>query len=292
MPTRLPSPPLRSVLARVLAFTVIALLLAGGASAEKRTQKIEKTYRLEAGGQVVLENVNGGITVETWDRDRVELQIVKEVKAGSRQDAEKALEEFEVAIDSTPQRLHVQARKPRNEDGGLLGWLGGDRIQYSASFHLRIPRRADLEIDTVNGGVEVRELEGRLDVDTVNGRVVLARTAGNAHVSTTNGRIEVAQARGTLTASTTNGSIGAEMEAVDPGADLRFSTTNGSVEVHLPRDLGAHLRARTTNGGISTDFPVEVKGRHGSKKVDAEINGGGGNVEIRTTNGAIRIREI
>lgn len=276
---------------RLLLLALAVLVAAGTAGAAEVKQEIDRTFPLQAGGELVLQNVNGNVTVETWDRDEVHLKVVKKVKASSREKAQEGMERFEIAIDSNPDRLRVEARKPRSEDGGWFGWMRGDNVQYQASFHLTVPRRADLDAETVNGGVEVSDLEGRIEVGTVNGRVALRGVAGSADVSTTNGRIEVTDARGRVSASTTNGGIEVALAAVEPGADMRFSTTNGGVEVRLPRDVRTHLKARTTNGGISTDFPVEVRGRV-SKSIDGELNGGGdGQIEIRTTNGGIRIHE-
>ena len=241
---------------------------------------------------MVLENVNGSIVVEAWDQDRIELHVMKKIKADDRADAEKAMAEFRIDIDSTPQRLHVEARKPGTEEG-FFAWLRGNRIGYSASMQLKVPRNVVLRADTVNGRVEVSGTEGSVDVESVNGKIVLDRVAGRVDASTVNGSVDVTDARGEVSASTVNGGIDIAMAEVADDADMRFSTTNGGVSLSLPHDVRTRLDARTTNGGISCDFPVEVHGKWNSKSVDSDLNGGGhGRLEVRTTNGGIHIREI
>jgi hypothetical protein len=270
-----------------------ALAVAGGAAADTVTREIDRTFRLEPGGQVVLENVNGHIEVEAWDQHRVELHVVKKTKAGDRDRAEEAMEAFEIDIESTPERLSVIARRPRDANGGFLSWLRGWEVQYEASYRLKVPRRVDLRADTVNGHVEVAGVEGALDVETVNGRASLDRVAGHVDVSTVNGSVEVADSRGSVSASTVNGSIRVGLTEVANDADMRFSTTNGSVRLSLPPDVQAELDARSTNGGISCDFPVEIHGKYNRKSIRAALNGGGpGRLEVRTTNGGISIQEM
>lgn len=276
----------------VVALAAACLLAAGSAAASSTvTQEIDRTVSLAAGGEVVLENVNGSITVDTWDRDEVRLHVEKEVKAASRSDADEALEHFTVTIRSEDDRLHVEA-KPPHQNSGFFAWLLDRQVQYSASYRLTVPRRAHLEATTVNGAVDVSGLEGHLAVNTVNGGVQIDGVTGTTEVSTVNGRVKVADARGSVSASTVNGGVDVELRQVDLDADMSFSTVNGGVKLALPADVATRLDARTSNGGISTDFPVEVKGRYGRKSVQAELNGGGGELEVRTTNGGISIRKL
>src|SRR5579884_2193461 len=58
------------------ALAAIAILLAprcGFAS----DQVFEQSYPLHAGGSFLLENVNGSVEVDGWDRDEVEVRAVK-----------------------------------------------------------------------------------------------------------------------------------------------------------------------------------------------------------------------
>jgi len=79
---------------------------------------------------------------------------------------------------------------------------------------------------------------------------------------------------------------------VKENEDMEISTTNGGIKVYFPGDLKADLYARTTNGSIYTDFPVRIRGRWNRRKLQGRINGGGAYIELRTTNGSIKILEI
>ena len=278
---------------RVAVLALLALAVTTTATAkESVTQEIEKTYRLQPGGEITLHNVNGAIQVEGWDRDRVELHVVKKVRASSRERAEEAMRFFDVLIESTPEYLRVETSKPKRE-GGITGWLRNASTEYQASYELRVPRHVIIDANTVNGRVTLTDLNGDVDADTTNGSIHMSRVAGRTSASTTNGSIQVHEARGSVSASTTNGRIRVGLLDVTPNADMSFSTTNGSVELELPSDIRTHLEARTTNGGISTDFDVHVDRKRSVKSIDAAINGGGDSrVKVRTTNGGIRIHEI
>lgn len=279
--------------AAVLAlFALFALGFAGAAGAATLEVRIDRTLPFRPGGEIVLDNVNGSIRVDSWDRDEVHLVIDKWVKASSDGEARELMQRFEIEIEAGERRLSVDAHELK-EKTGWLSWLFGRSPQYRADFHLTVPRRAMVDADSVNGNVSITGVDGELRAETVNGRVALDEVGGEISVSSVNGRVTVRAARGAVDADTVNGGIDVELTEVAPGARMSFSTVNGGVELSLPRDVATHLDASSTNGGISTDFPVEVRGRWNHKSVTAELNGGGsGQVKIRTTNGGIKIREL
>jgi DUF4097 and DUF4098 domain-containing protein YvlB len=126
----------------------------------------------------------------------------------------------------------------------------------------------------------------------VNGNVKIDNISGDLEVGTTNGNVSVSEAGGRLSARTTNGSINADLSAIAMGEDMVFRTTNGGITLAIPAATQANLTARTTNGSIKTDFPITVQGTFSRNRLEGALNGGGGSIELRTTNGSIHIEEL
>jgi DUF4097 and DUF4098 domain-containing protein YvlB len=256
----------------LLAF-VAAVLLAVPAGAATVTDTLDRTLPLPAGTELVLRNVNGALTIDTWDRDQVRVVAEKRVKAASEELAREGLEKLDVNVSRKDGRLRIETDQPKGE--GLLSWVTGTSVQYEVRYRLTVPRSVKLDAETVNGAVEAEGLAGEIKLGTVNGAVT------------------VRDARGALEAHTTNGAIDAELEQVSRDAQLAFTTTNGSIELTLPASVRGSLQANTTNGSISSDFPVTVEGRYGPKSVRGDLNGGGPSVvKAATTNGGITIRKL
>lgn len=249
----------------------LALLLAASpALAVELEKRLEKTYDLGAGGELAVRNVNGAVVVEGWDRDVVRVEAVKKVRAGSRERAEEALERLEVRVKHEGDRLEIRTHRP-DSSSGFLSWVFGSHVQGGVSYTVTVPRQTDVEVDTVNGKVVIRGLEGAVDADT------------------TNGAIEVDDVRGSVDAGTTNGSIRVALQAVRDGRSMRFSTTNGAIRLSLPRSARVSLDASTTNGGIDLDdLPADVRSQS-RRHLRADLNGGGPEIRLTTTNGGIKI---
>jgi DUF4097 and DUF4098 domain-containing protein YvlB len=202
---------------------------------------------------------NGSISVEEWEgRD---VRILARVAAQARTEgaARDAFEQISLRVGTGS----FETEGPRSMRNG--GW--------SVSVRVQVPRGTDLTLSTTNGSIKVEGVSG-----LVTGR-------------TTNGSITATQLRGRTNLRTTNGSIQAHFDGpLPPEGEVRLQTTNGGVDLTLPRGVSARLEASTTNGGISTDFPITVQGRIG-RQVSATLGSGGPLIEARTTNGSIRLRE-
>jgi len=120
--------------------------------------------------------------------------------------------------------------------------------------------------------------------------VALTALDGKVRAHTTNGGVNGKSLGGGVDARSTNGGVTIDMASV--GADnISLRTTNGGVTLTLPDGAKATLSASCTNGGINVssleNLDVSDQSR---RRLEARLNGGGTAIELRTTNGGIRVR--
>jgi hypothetical protein len=216
---------------------------------------LEETRPLGATGRFELENTNGRVEVETWDRE--EVRIHAELRASS----ERRLRDIEVRIEGEGDRVSVTTRLPGSS---FLG--GGAEVAYRIS----VPRTARVELGSVNGRLTLVGVEGVVKASTVNGRVELEGSPSEVDASTVNGRIE------------------AKYYSAAGSGRHRFSTTNGRVTLCLPGDVEGRFEASTVNGRVRSDLPLEVEGRT-HKRIRDRIGQGGADYALETVNGSVRI---
>jgi DUF4097 and DUF4098 domain-containing protein YvlB len=69
---------------------------------------------------------------------------------------------------------------------------------------------------------------------------------------------------------------------------VSLRTTNGAITLRLPEGTNASIDARTSNGAIRSDLPVTI-GSSSRNRLQGTLGRGGPTIEMRTTNGAIRL---
>lgn len=201
--------------------------------------------------------MNGGVSVEGWNGDgvRVEARVWSNAETESRAD--------EIA----------DAVRVRYDDGDLSadGPNTGRRESWGVSWVVSVPVDTDLDLETHNGGISVREVNGRIRFDAVNGGVRLEAVGGDVEGRTQNGGLHVELA-------------GDQWQ----GEGLDVETVNGGVTVYVPSDYSAQLETGTVNGGIDVGFPVTVRGRIG-RSLNVALGNGGATVRAVTTNGGVSL---
>lgn len=271
---------------RIPGLAVLALTLAWtSAEAETLKETFQKTYPLKSGGELKVSNTNGGITVEAWDRNEVRVEAVKQVKAESNAKAREVMQKIKIDVQAGPGAVHIATRVPKNENG-LFDWLSGDSVNFSVTYKIQAPRDLVAELRTTNGGVRLVGTQGRAGLSSTNGGATVERVRGDIKIRSTNGGLTVIEAAGTLDGVTTNGGITAQLTEVD--GDISLRTTNGGVTLRLPENLRASVDIATSNGAIHSDLAVEG-GQKTRRSLTGDINGGGGKLYVRSTNGGVRI---
>jgi DUF4097 and DUF4098 domain-containing protein YvlB len=238
------------------------LLLAGIAGLVFPTlaadEKFHQTYPLAAGGSFNLENVNGSVQVEGWSRDEVEVSAVKTSRSDSRD-----LEQVKIEVDhSHPGQVAVHTRYPQ-----------GEGAEVAVEYHVHVPYKILLgSIETVNGSVTVRGVEGGGELRSVNGNV------------------EVFDSSGRFSEKTTNGNLRLELRYLMAGGPMNLETVNGSVVLGLPEGARADLKVLAMNGEFYSELPVtSAASKPAAQAFRAKLGTGGGEISVRTINGGIRL---
>lgn len=244
--------------------------------------------------ELELDVRNGTIRIESWDKDEFCLDVIKKIRAGTREQAEALISRYRFAdFDGTKLRAGDQ------ECRGL-----GSRV--NVSLRLILPRNHVYRgrADSKNGSVEVGGIDiSGLEIHTMNGSVRLSKVSGNSVVArTVNGSLRIEGGLSQVDAKTTNGSITLINIAED--SDVNLETVNGRILVQLPirDDIGVGLSARTTAGSVRMEHPnldIKIDSRRvtGGRSVEAKSDNWSQAphriaLQLRSVNGSITVREL
>jgi DUF4097 and DUF4098 domain-containing protein YvlB len=216
-------------------------------------------YPLPAGGSVVVENVQGEISVEGWDRAEVEIMAAK---IGSGQGDH--LDDVRVVTELGFRSLKFRTVYPPHLEGPV-------RVNY----RLRVPRQVRLPaLRTLEGNITVRHVEGSVDARTLSGN------------------IEQMDVTGRVVARALTGSILVSLRALPVGtAPLLLDTVNGNVVLLLPPRSNADLELSTVAGTIEGNYAFQISSIPGDSTRRTRLGLGGVTISLRTVRGSIRVAE-
>src|SRR4051812_16609465 len=215
----------------------------------EETATWHKAYTLDAKGRVEIHNINGKIEVEPSAGNAVEVDAVKKARGASPEAAKAALERVTFAEDVTPGRIRIDTKIAQS---GGFSFGGGLQVEY----HVKVPAGAEVKFSTVNGGVDVRGLDGSIVAETTNGGVTTRDVGGQLEASTTNGGLDIDLAR-------------------MPEGGVKLNCVNGGIKIRIPREAKATISASISNGGISTENLTLDTTENGRRRGEGRPNGGG-----------------
>lgn len=239
---------LSSILAATLAF------------AETRTEPTQ-TFSLQSGGYLSLENVNGHVTIEGWEKNEVSISAVK---TGNPKDLDRLEISVEVDKHKGKDWIHIET------EYGLFTLNSG-----SVDYTIKVPTDAILEdIELVNGDLNVTGVTGYLSLGTVNGSVTASGMSGSAWVETVNGNLDLT------------------FDKMEKGQTVDLESVNGFILLRIPAKSNAQVDAETLNGSVSSEFGLAIeKGEWIGRSMEGLVGSGGARITLETVNGSIDVKK-
>lgn len=245
---------------RIKLLSVVLLLLAGvPAGARVQQQVWVASYPLPPGGSLAVENIQGNIWIEGWDRAETEITVIKTAPVlGGR------LDDVRVAVERGEDSLTIRTV-----------YSGNSSEPVRVDYRLRVPRQVALDrLRTVEGDVAVRDVEGSVDARSLSGNIEQVNVAGRVVARALNGNITVA------------------LRALpEPGPPLQLETISGDVILQLPAGANADLEVSTLAGRIVGDYLFAASETPGETSWRTRLGRGGIRIRLRTVRGNVHVGE-
>ncbi|HKV23580.1 MAG TPA: DUF4097 family beta strand repeat-containing protein [Candidatus Acidoferrum sp.] len=220
------------------------------------TKDFHQVYPLQRGGSFELQNVNGPVEVQGWDRDTIEIDAIK---VGREKEAD--LDRVTIEVSARPDDVSVITRYPQDEG-----------VEVAVQYRVRVPRGARVEhVGTVNGTLKIASVDRIEDLHTVNGNIEVYEGGGNLHARTTNGDVHL------------------ELSRILGDKGTSAETTNGSVLLAVPQDTQADLEARSLNGSFFSELPFAREASMLPRQTRGKLGKGGAPIRLNTVNGGIQL---
>jgi Putative adhesin len=295
-----------------LSIACAALLTTAMVAPRAQAEDVVKSYTVTGRANVHVDTNDGSVRVTTGDNKQVEfhveyhgLELGKNLRVDSRQDGDKVeltarmTGHWGFSWGHNSRGLHIEVRMPRDAD---LQVETGDGSVQADSIN------GTVNIHTGDGSVKANSLNGSIDLHTNDGSIAVDSLKGDIRLRTGDGSIEARDLDGKVDADSGDGHIrivgrfdalsvktgdGSVDTRVLPGSKMASSwsirTGDGSVDIVLPSDFQANIDATTGDGHISLGIPVTVEGTFSKSEIRGKMNGGGQPLTIHTGDGSIRL---
>jgi hypothetical protein len=169
------------------------LLVSFTVTAEEVTKEFHKEYTAGANTTLDINNRYGDVVIESWDQNRVVIDVKVTVEVPNKEKAEKLLSYIEVRF-SEGQNL-ISAKTVIDDKFSFSGWGGGSK-RFSIDYKIKMPAETALTLVNKYGNTDIDELHGLLNIDIRYGNLSAGKlTRGNTKPLS---KINIAYGKGTI----------------------------------------------------------------------------------------------
>ena len=285
-------------------------VIAGAVGNVEAVREVTETFEIAGLLDLDVESSNGHVIVQA--EAPMDVTVIEATEAANVS-VRAILRSRADTLERAQERVNaIVFEMVQSGDSLLLRYNSADQSldvrKYSGvSFEVTVPAQADVEVDTSNGAITIRGIEGQFNLDTSNGAIDLRNLIGVVDADTSNGAINVNGFSGVLELETSNGAIDIEdtqasVDAHTSNGRINFSgilvgdshqlrTSNGAINVEVPLDADISFDASTSIGSISTNLALngDTEGRQWNASMNAHAAQFSQTLELRTSNGNIRI---
>ena len=215
----------------------------------------EKAFEVKIPAALKVTNIRGTVTIDSHDRDVIEVTAIKHLKNNKNGQTEIIIEQED---DGT-----VTARTVTPEQKKVFGLKGFKPCKVD--YQVKIPRECSVDVSVVSADASVRGVKGGLNLSTVSGDGSLNDITGEFHISTVSGDLDADHLSGEGKLSTVSGDVrlsGSEipsMKTSTVSGDIlvdtplgegpyKFSSVSGDVSLVVPEDSDCTVRFNTLSG--------------------------------------------
>lgn len=266
-------------------------------------QVINKEFAVEPSSILLLENINGNITIKSvWKHNKVALKAIKKVKKK---------EDMQTIVISSQQK----------DNKLILKTVCKKKIKSAViDYELVVPADIKLHLVTKNGFIRVNDITSPLvastnygSIETYNtkgtikleaktvGSVIIHQAKGNVYATTKYGSITIDEAQENIIAKTNKGKIQVSCSQLPNTGTINLETKSGPINLALPSFVNATIQGQTNRGILTSDHYLrishniklnrqtrarlkkEVYGMLGSGEASIRLSSGYGNIKILQT---------
>jgi hypothetical protein len=294
---------------------------------EEQIDRVTKTVRLGASGQIDLGNIAGDIAITRANGTDATIEVVKTARGRTVEDARELLQLVTADIVERAGRVEVRAHYPDERQ------MNNRRnINVSVAYTVAAPPDTRISANSISGNIRVQDIQGDLTLESISGTVQITNSGRIATAKSISGNVEIVstQVDGGVEASTVSGTVMARkvkaqrldlssvsgpvliedvtcdrVGARSVSGDIRFLGTlarggryslqshSGEIRLALSGDVGFELSANTFSGSVNApDFKMTIQGNVGGGRqrgMRGVVGDGSAVLDLTTFSGSIAI---
>jgi hypothetical protein len=174
---------------KTVVLLLVSLLYVGNLQAiggEEYTKTIKKEFGITTNGVVNITNKYGKVEIETWDRDRVKVEVRITVVASSEKNAQEVFDR--IRIDFANRSDYIKAQTEiASKKSSWWSWATGSDSDFYIDYRIKVPKSINLELSNKYGDVIIPNMDGWAKLELKHGNFDIKKMSDDIQVDVQHG---------------------------------------------------------------------------------------------------------
>jgi hypothetical protein len=303
--------PFKGFLLLALALSPLLSLARTGDDVEKK-RTISKTYSVSPDDRLSVENSFGNVTIQTWDKNTIQVDIEIGVRASSDEKAQQMMDQINVSDHQGTHEIEFKT------DIGHMGGKGNNRSEDSRRFYvdykISMPSRNPLRIENSFGKTNVPDFAGAATLTSKFGELTTGKISNAKLIQVEFGKAEIGRltdaeiifkfnSRSSVAGIGGNSKVDVQfcsqvnLSFDNTVKELNINDSYSTINLRVPNNLSAQFDIYTNFGEFrnKTDFNISAENEeeNSGPKFDKNYSGAAGSgaakIKIKSSFGTVRL---
>ncbi len=274
---------MKSIYKITLLFLLFPLLASANNDDRKheKTKKINKEYTVNANARISLDNKYGDLNITTWDKNRVEIEVIITVKGDDLDRVEEKLEDISVEFTASSNLVEAKTKISKNKSSWSL-WKNNRNINYKINYNVKMPKSNSADLDNDYGNIYLTDLLGKANINCDYGKI----SVGN--LSADNNNINLDYCSNSTIAYMKGGNVNVDYSkiTIEDSETLKVNTDYSTVKV----DKVDSINFNADYGSISIGNAINAIGN--SDYTSMRLGTINKNLNIKADYGSINVKKL
>lgn len=266
---------------------VLFFLLASGVTAanvpfkKQLIREIHKSFDVDSDALLGVQNKYGNITITTWNRNSIDVDVLIKVKTNSESKGQTFLDGINIDFASSSSKVGMKTEYPDQENSSWWGswWSNNDNIDFEVHYTIKAPEAISTNLINKYGTITQASIQGSSDVINKYGDIFFDNIGGNVSLDLGYGKANINTAR--------NVSVEIKNSTLTIGTcdDIRMTSKYSKFSFGRCRDM--NLDSKYDTFTIEEAGEIVNSGKYDDFKIGEAVS-----LIIDTKNTTVRVRRL
>jgi hypothetical protein len=158
----------------------------------QRIKNYTKIYSVNASDKLMIENRYGRVTVNTWPRNEIRVDVQIKVSAGNSEDSQKLLDYVNISDSKEGSLIAFKTNIGQGSDSWTTFMhSSGPARRMEINYTVYMPSKNDLSIDNRYGMIELPDMDGKITINSAYGGFIAKSLTNQSDINVKYGNANI-----------------------------------------------------------------------------------------------------